>query len=607
MNATNRYRTMSGVILLALLWSPGTLPAHPISMSAVAVNVQENQVLANMKIMLEDLVLYQGLQAGSDQRFAVEDLQGAAEQHGRFVQQYFMLHDATGQAIPGEVLRIDTRDIPENGVSPTELMARHIYYHLAFPLASRQEFLTFTQAFGGQNAVLPAVMEFVLFQNRVPLQHSTQLIQGKPYTVRFDWNHPPSAAPQNLEAYHQRQEETFRQQLGITSYSGLYSFVYITDHEVRHEILIPLLTLEKWLPCERADAGFIEVSEQDAMRDRIATFFRERHPVMIDGIAVQPALARLQFFGLDINDFARDTAPRRLNAYQARIGVILSYATRGAPTQVQMTWDTFHAFAPFLRSVVYIHDGEPQLHLFHKNSPHFTWSRSGDMTTPALLPLPTPERATVWSLPLFSMAVVFGMLLWQGIGRRWQPARAWLQWSVALLLGVLCWPLGRLEIRAPFTTIPQVQAEAARDVSTALLRNIYRAFDYQTESDVYDALAQSVDGPLLDALYLQIHRSLQMQEQGGAVARVQEVELLDQQILSSQVQTDGHPQLQMQCRWRVTGTVEHWGHIHTRANEYRATLTVSAQAGAWKMTAYEVLDEQRVRFETGLRTTRRPG
>lgn len=93
---------------------------------------------------------------------------------------------------------------------------------------------------------------------------------------------------------------------------------------------------------------------------------------MIDGIAVKPMLSRLQFFGLDINDFARDAAPRRLNAHQARVGVILSYATKGSPSQVQLTWDTFNAFAPFLRSVVYIHEHDPQLHLFHKSAPHFT-------------------------------------------------------------------------------------------------------------------------------------------------------------------------------------------------------------------------------------------
>jgi hypothetical protein len=594
------------MIVLALLGIASTVWAHPISMSAVAVNVRADRVLANMKIMLEDLVMYHGLQAGVEQRFSAEDLKHAAAQHGHFVLRYFTIHDAAGQPIPGTVLRIDSHEIPDAGVPPTDLMARHVYYHLAFPLSQRQAFLTFTQTFGGNDAVLPAVMELVLFQNRVPLQRSTQLVQGKPYTVRFDWDNPPMAGPHNAEAYQQRQQEESDRQLGITSYSGLYSFVYITDQEVRHEILIPLLTLEKWVPLERAEAGFIDVSEQEVARKTIATFFRERNPVRIDGIAVTPVLSRLQFFGLDIDDFARDAAPHRLNAYQARVGAILSYATKGPPSHVQLTWDTFNAFAPFLRSVVYIHEQDPQVHLFHKSAPHFTWAHAGAVATPTLLPLPAPPRAAMWSLPLLSSAAALGMLVWIAVSWRCQftPARLLGGTMPWLLLGGLCWPFGRLELRAPLTAMPQVEAEEAHALSTSMLRNIYRAFDYKSESDVYDALARSVDGQLLDVLYLQFQRGLQMQEQGGAMARVRDVTLLDQQMLTSQLQSDGRPQLQLQCRWRVTGTVEHWGHIHTRENEYQAALTVSARGDAWKITAYEILDEQRVRFETGLRTSK---
>jgi hypothetical protein len=145
----------------------------------------------------------------------------------------------------------------------------------------------------------------------------------------------------------------------------------------------------------------------------------------------------------------------------------------------------------------------------------------------------------------------------------------------------------------------------ARDLSLALLRNIYRAFDYRHESEMYDVLAQSVDGRLLEALYLQMQKGLQMQEQGGAVARVKAVELVDHSIVASEMLTDGLSQWGFQCRWQVMGTVEHWGHIHTRVNEYEAVLTVRATPEAWKITAYEVLDERRVRCETGLRSAKR--
>ena len=202
-------------------------------------------------------------------------------------------------------------------------------------------------------------------------------------------------------------------------------------------------------------------------------------------------------------------------------------------------------------------------------------------------------------------------LLWVGVSIHQHRQRSLARWLLGILpfvvIGVLCWPLGRVNVHAPFAAIPQVTDAEARELSLTLLRNLYRAFDYHTESDVYDALAHSVDGQLLAALYLRVQQGLSMQEQGGAVARVQEVRLVDSHVVSSASNADGLLQLVVQCRWRVTGTVEHWGHIHTRENEYQALLTMGAKPDTWKITAYDVLDERRMRFETGLRTSKQDG
>ena len=391
------------MITLALACIVSRAWAHPISMSAVAVNMQKDKILANMKIMLEDLVMYHGLQAGEDQRFAMADLKQAAARHQDFVLQYFTIRNAAGQPVPGQVVRLDTAAIPVEGVLQSELMARNVFYHLVFPLAHRQDFLTFTQTFGGAEAVLPAVMELVTFHNQVLLHRPVQLTQGRPHTVRFNWANPPTGAPQSLHGYQKQQQEEFRQQLGITSYSSLYSFIYITQQEVRHEILIPLLTFEKWLPLARSHSDFIGVSEQQAAQDKIAAFFRERNPMTINGMVVQPVLTRLQFFGLDINDFARQAEPRRISVYQARLGIILSYATEGAPTQVHLTWETFNDYAPLLRFVVYVYGHNPKIHFFKKDAPFFTWTQTGATPTIALSHVPKSKRPLPWSLPVISL------------------------------------------------------------------------------------------------------------------------------------------------------------------------------------------------------------
>ena len=47
--------------------------------------------------------------------------------------------------------------------------------------------------------------------------------------------------------------------------------------------------------------------------------------------------------------------------------------------------------------------------------------------------------------------------------------------------------------------------------------------------------------------------------------------------------------------WQVEGTVEHWGHIHTRVNEYSADLEIAPADGAWKITAMNVARQSLVK------------
>jgi hypothetical protein len=57
---------------------------------------------------------------------------------------------------------------------------------------------------------------------------------------------------------------------------------------------------------------------------------------------------------------------------------------------------------------------------------------------------------------------------------------------------------------------------------------------------------------------------------------------------------DGEKGFVATCTWTVSGSVGHWGHIHTRRNQYDALLTVKSVDGVWKITEMELLEEQRV-------------
>ena len=53
--------------------------------------------------------------------------------------------------------------------------------------------------------------------------------------------------------------------------------------------------------------------------------------------------------------------------------------------------------------------------------------------------------------------------------------------------------------------------------------------------------------------------------------------------------------------WQVQGTVEHWGHIHTRINEYSADLKIEAAGASWKITALNVARQSQVKSAVVLR------
>ena len=563
-------------------------------MSNAVANVREDEVLVELRIMLEDLVLFHSLKADAQTLFKAEDLRKAAVSHDSFLLKHFTLRDGNGEVFKGEVQRRDLSAIPDEGVPQAELMKQHAIYLMRYvPPKKKPKFITVMQQFGGSKAVVPSVMDFMTLQNGVWQSKPTQLQHGRPHSVTFDWENPPTEAPKNWRELRKKREEELQRKLGITSYTGLYSYIYLNDREVRHEILVPLLTFEEWLPIKRANPEFLEVAEQDAMRGQIAEWFRNRNPVEIDGIPVKPVLQRLQFFGLDIQDFAQNAEPRRISAYQARLGIILSYPAKAPPNRVNLTWEVFQESAPFLRSIVYDRNANPTEEFFVKDQPDFEWIREGE--TPAVAsfqtdwtPIQSKRKISNVSYGLIGIAFAGGAFTWMLY--RNHPE------CIPRSLGVAgIWLIGAFMFKDHIPVADRPLTPDFTKHTATLLQNIYRAYDYGDQSDVYDALAHSVNGPLLDELFLKIQSGLRMQEQGGAIANVQEV-----RVVSIKPALDNPESLD--CKWNVTGTVEHWGHIHTRENQYSARIKLDvSEKGRGRISKFEVTNEKRVRFETGLR------
>ena len=160
---------------------------------------------------------------------------------------------------------------------------------------------------------------------------------------------------------------------------------------------------------------------------------------------------------------------------------------------------------------------------------------------------------------------------------------------VAMAFGLVAF--GQIEVRNPLKASYQLPEADALTTLQGLLQNTYRAFDFRAEEDVYDKLAVSVAGDLITDIYLQSRQRLVMEEQGGARAKVQDVQLLDAVQTGS---PDRRQRFTFQCAWRITGTVNHWGHSHQRRNQYDAMITIQPVGRAWKIVALDVIEERRL-------------
>ena len=150
-------------------------------------------------------------------------------------------------------------------------------------------------------------------------------------------------------------------------------------------------------------------------------------------------------------------------------------------------------------------------------------------------------------------------------------------------------PTPTLDISVP-SRVRAPSGEEAAPTIHALLYNIYRALDFRDEEIVFDRLAQSLSGDVLERVYLEMRKGLRLKNQGGARVRVREVDLLE--VVPTEA--DAPRTLCYRTRWNATGSVGHWGHTHMRTNQYDAEVTLAPIKGQWKIADIEILQEERV-------------
>ena len=569
---------------------------HPVSVIEADIYVTKFKTTMRLKCFAEDLELLQGVEALDDGFYDTQELREATVDHADFLAEKIELIGSDGSKYKAKVVEIVDFEIPEGQVRQGELMKHTIGIVLEFSYDKAPDFLTISQHVVAEDLLLPSELKILLKQEGSEEPYFHMMKPDQPETFRFDWDKPlpdSESSDKEWESWFAQQRE---KTLGIASYSSVYSFIYVTNYEVRHEVLIPLATLNTFFEIERAESGFLDIPEQDVAAEKIKSLFSIGNPVEIDNVTVDPVFDRIDFYGLDLTDFAIQAERRRISMANGRVGIIMSYGTKGIPRDVKVTWDKFNDVVKTVDSVVFAFDevSKAEFSMFLEDNTYH-WNSKDRQPPPPITEVGAdralygqPKLAVpVVSCVLAALALpfIFSIPLRRNYG--WTTAIA----SLCVLGSFLSLKLLPIEMDHPFREPVPIPEAKASDIFQQLHKNIFRAFDYHGESEVYDALARSVEGDLLEKLYLEITDSLRVAEQGGAIAKVEQVNFIDgQKMVIDDENSVENPSFAYRSQWELIGTVEHWGHIHERSNKYDAEFTVEMVDDDWKIIEMNVVD-----------------
>ncbi|MEM7454875.1 MAG: hypothetical protein AAF456_11050 [Planctomycetota bacterium] len=606
---------------------------HPVSVVDADIYVNRTKTIMRLKPFAEDLELLQGCSPLDDGYYENQELRDATQDHAEFLAERIQLIDQNGNQLIPRIIEIIDIEFPEpegdeeeGRIRSGELMKYFFVVTLEFVYDEQPEFLTINQEMVAEGQLLPSELKILLKQAGSDTPYIHMMKPQEPKTFQFDWDRPVLDDEASAEEWENWFEEQREKNLGIMSYSSIYSFLYIERFTVRHEILVPLATLTTIMDLEaEIEDSWLDIDEQDLIAQDVADVFINSNPIVIDGIEVIPTVDRVDFYGLDLKDFAMQAERRKISVANGRVGIILSYSTKGPPTNVLVTWELFNSVVTSVDSVIFKpardeNDAQVVKQRYSKFKGNtYEWTAPEAEALPPITAVSTTMDAEVLRppVPRINLPVVTITLFCVGclmlVGKMffgYRLSTAWIMCGVAWVAGLFAWPLMPIEVDNPFEDRQQfvMPDEDAEEVFGQLHKNMFRAFDYYDESDIYDALANSVDGELLRELYLEINESLKVKEQGGARSRVDDVQLVEGTKVERQSDSDGEvadperePGFAYRCTWNLIGTIEHWGHIHERTNQYDAIFEVELVNDSWKIVSMEVVDESQGPVKTSLR------
>jgi hypothetical protein len=407
----------------------------------------------------------------------------------------------------------------------------------------------------------------------------------------------------------------------------------VTASELRMTLCVPGPLLNGLLKAPLDFNYSLSRDIQANVLDQLSALLNVYNPVLVDGVKVQPRITSLDIVLTAVSaelkraqsqdqtqsePSAQGQGPSSPDHAQVKVqfhsglkGAVLIgavYPLKAVPKDLRLRWTHPSLFDKMGRPRVgqlstkimpgmIVYGDHIQPLNFTPQDPEAIWRppfkevKQAPLSAIQVTP-PPPPRLPILSLLCFISACA----LYLRRRSRWKLS------VILLTLSIGVWWIRPIPIAQPWSTPTSLTDEEARPLFEALHQNIYRAFDYEGDEQIYDALAQSVSGGLLDWTFQTIYKSLILREEGGARAQVSIVRPLkweraplntrDLEALHD-AQKYRAGAFSVRYVWRVVGEVTHWGHSHRRVNEYRAQYWVAHTAEGWRIIKSKPLGQAR--------------
>lgn len=601
-----------GLMLLAALAPRGAmadwinLTGAETAPNIAEIYVLDDQVRLVLEVYVGNLDAFADLVPDDWLKSDIQERPGLDERMRRFSSEKIQFVTETGEKLQGRLetaeprIRVDRQSPYAGMINPITRQRvpdapedkRVLYVEIAYPFKEKPKQLTMVPPLDERGRAL-ANIGFIAYHKAVPIIDFRYL--SAPAKVTLDWQDPwyTKFDNRNLKRHHK---------------SALMSFLYVEPYEVRHEVLTRVKDLEKWMDTGLRGDQYIEIDELEPLKQRIGEFFLTKNRTTIDGQAVRPILDRTNYVKVATTGIQLIEQPERLEISTAIVGVIITYLTDGIPENVAVDWELFTDQIQQVPATATDPAGPLPTFLTPDDNVHAWTNHLKNYELPTVQEITIAGSLGQLRIPLASLLclALLAPVGWQ-VSKRARHGRPLpipiAAAAVLMVIGVLAFPYGRISITKPVAIAGDLDQQQATALLGTLLKNVYRAFDFREEEDVYDKLALSVTGELLARLYLENRKSFAVKAAGGAQAKVKEVSIRS----ASAERLDGAPlAYALRGQWTAMGTVGHWGHVHTRQNLYDAIVTIEAVDGAWKISELEVIEENRIEPSAASVTTNKP-